>query len=260
MPRVTLPYREFYYPLNVFMHILTHEEPDVPYLHYGLFASPDESLTAAQEHSTALLLASLPPPPCRILEVGIGLATTLKRLLDLGYDAEGITPDEKQIAMARSRHGDGIPVHRAEFESWEPGRTYDVIVFQESSQYIDSEPLFARASGLAPRLVVLDEFATRRLDPPGRMHRLDIFLRAAARHRFTVVEHTDLSARALPTIPWFLDRIPRYRERIVADLGLREDQVDELIEGGHEYVALYEAGDYAYRLIRLEREGSHFRT
>ena len=32
-----IAYRDFYYPLNVFMHILTHEEGAVRYLHYGLF-------------------------------------------------------------------------------------------------------------------------------------------------------------------------------------------------------------------------------
>src|SRR6202022_2049667 len=90
-----LPYRDFYYPLNVFMHILMLEEGDVRYLHYGLFERGEDSIGVAQERSTDLLLAQLPPPPARILDVGAGLGTTLERLGQLGYDAEGITPDEK---------------------------------------------------------------------------------------------------------------------------------------------------------------------
>ncbi|HYR29992.1 MAG TPA: methyltransferase domain-containing protein, partial [Thermoanaerobaculia bacterium] len=139
-----LPYRDFFYPLNVFMHILTAEEGSVRYLHYGLFEHEDEPIGDAQERSTRMLLDRLPPPPARLLEVGIGLATTLKRLTDLGYDVEGITPDDKQIAMVRARYGDALRVHCAPFETFESDRPYDAIVFQESSQYIDSEALFAR--------------------------------------------------------------------------------------------------------------------
>src|SRR5882762_1270818 len=60
---MSLPYRDFFYPLNVFMHILTHEEGGVDYLHYALFESGTERIGAAQERSTELLLSRLPPPP-----------------------------------------------------------------------------------------------------------------------------------------------------------------------------------------------------
>src|SRR5204863_8114014 len=145
---MTVPYRDFYYPLNVFMHVLTLEEGGVEHLHYGLFERADEPISVAQERSTSMLLSRLPPPPARILEAGIGLGTTLARLTRLGYDALGITPDEKQIAMARDRHPD-LRVACAKFE--EMTGAYDVIVFQESSQYIDAEALFAKAAERAPR-------------------------------------------------------------------------------------------------------------
>ncbi len=254
VPTEGFPYREFYYPLNAFMHILTHEEGGVRHLHYGLFDRPDESIGAAQEHSNELLLASILPPPCGLLEVGIGLGTTLRQLASMGYDAEGITPDAQQIAFAKARYGNAIRVHHAAFEAFEPERVYDVVVFQESSQYIPADTLFALAALLAPRVVVLDEFALRPLDPPG-LHSLDAFLAAAERQGFEVVEHTDLSRRAAPTIPYFMDRLPRYRDRLVADLGLTNTQVDELIASGKTYVARYESGDYGYRLLRFERRG-----
>ena len=65
-----LPYRDFLYPLNVFMHILTNEEGGVANLHYGLFERPDESISFAQERSTELLLRHLPPPPARLADPG----------------------------------------------------------------------------------------------------------------------------------------------------------------------------------------------
>src|ERR1041384_6840219 len=97
------PYRDIYYPLNVFMHILTQEEGGVAALHYGFFertSVDDEPLRDAQERATSMLLARPPPPPARILDAGCGLGTTLAKLLARGYDAIGINPDAKQIAMA----------------------------------------------------------------------------------------------------------------------------------------------------------------
>lgn len=245
-----LPYRDFYYPLNVFMHILTAEEGGVEYLHYGLFEREDEPIGVAQERSTKMLLERLPPPPARLLEVGVGLATTLRRLVDLGYDAEGITPDEKQIAMVRQRYGDTLRVHCAPFETFAAGRTYDAILFQESTQYIDSEALFARAETLAPLVIVLDEFAMVPLDTPGALRTHASFVQAAARHGFAIIEDLDLSKMAPPTVRYFINRLPAWRPRLIADLGLTNAQVDELITNGDAYVQRYLDGIYAYRLIR----------
>jgi hypothetical protein len=235
-------YRDFYYPLNVFMHILTHEEGAVRYLHYGLFERDGERIDAAQERSTELLLSRLPPPPARLLDVGVGLGTTLGRLTALGYDAAGITPDAKQAAMVRG------PVTVAAFEEF-GGGPYDLLLFQESSQYIDSDALFAKARTLAPRVLVLDEFANE----PGTLHTLDGFLRAAEANGFRVVEDLDLSAKAAPTIDYFQVRFPRYRDALVADLGLTHQQVDELIAGGETYISKYRSGVYTYRLLDLVR-------
>jgi hypothetical protein len=243
-----LPYRDFYYPLNVFMHILTLEEGGVSSLHYGLFEHADDTIAIAQERSTELLLSRLPAPPAALLEVGIGLGTTLARLTHLGYDVEGITPDEKQIAMAPA----GLRVHHASFENFDGGRTYDAIVFQESSQYIDSKRLFARASELARRVVVLDEFSLRPLPTPG-LPPLDRFLAEAGLHGFRLAEEIDLSTKAAPTVAYFTARLPRYRQSLIDDLGLTDAHVDELIENGERYFASYGNGTYGYRFLDFVR-------
>lgn len=248
-----LLYRDFYYPLNVFMHILTLEEGDVRYLHYGLFQNPDDSIDEAQERSTEVLLAQLSPPPARILDVGVGLGTTLARLVRHGYDAEGITPDAEQIAMLTARHGDALRVHAARFEDFHTERLFDALVFQESSQYIDSQALFKRARDLAPRVVVLDEFALRDVPFAGSLHRLDEFLEAARQNDFLPARQEDVSEQAAPTIEYFTRRLPRFREILIADLGLKYEQIDELIESGERYRDLYRTGAYGYRLLCFDR-------
>ena len=249
----TPAYRDFLYPLNVFMHILIAEEGRVDYLHYGLFAGADESIATAQERSTELLLARLPPPPSRLLDVGAGVGTTLARLTALGYDVVGITPDAHQVALVQSRYGDSVRVVCERFEDHDEAS--DVILFQESSQYIDSGALFLRAAALSRHVIVLDEFSQRPLDMPGALHSLEEFLAAASANGFHLSENLDLSAQAAPTIDYFMKRIPRYRERLQADLALTGEQVEELLTSGARYREFYRDGTYAYRLLQFRRGG-----
>jgi SAM-dependent methyltransferase len=248
---MSAPYRDFYYPLNVFMHILTREEGGVDYLHYGLFTRPDESIASAQERSTALLFERLPPPPARILDVGAGLGTTLARLTERGYQAVGITPDDKQVAMIRGRFGSEVRIENKRFETIDENERFDCVVFQESSQYIDAQSLFAKAGHVTHHVIVLDEFAVA--DAEG-LHSYAQFLDSAARHRFRKIEEIDVSQQAAPTIDYFRKRIPRYRQPLMEDLGISSAQVDDLIASGERYRDLYNRGVYAYRLMQFRRE------
>ncbi len=249
-----LCYRNFPFPLNVFMYVIFREEGEVRDLHYGLFDMPDEPILEAQQRSTDLLLERLPPPPRRVLDVGMGLGRTLVELTRAGYDAEGITPDQHQIALAQARFGETIRARQASLETFGSDRPYDAIVFQESSQYIDSETLFDRAVRLlAPQgvILVLDEFSLRPVQRPGALHRRDEFHGAAERSGFARTEETDLSPRAAPTIDYFLARLPRYRAELGSELGLAGEQLDTLLESGRTYRELYQSGDYGYLFLRF---------
>jgi SAM-dependent methyltransferase len=253
-----LPYRDFLYPLNVLTHIILREEGKVPYLHYGLFDRAHATLLTAQERSTAILFEHLPPPPARLLEVGIGLGTTLERLRRNGYDITGITPDKLQIAFARARFGPDLPVLAVRFEDLDPAAVgpLDMIFLQESSQYIPHQPLFAKAAELlAPdgRLLIVDEFATSPLEHSGALHRLDSLLASATSHRFELVLEEDYSVDAAPTIDYFIDRLPSHRSSIVAELELTDRHVDDLIASGRSYRARYDDGTYVYRLLEFRR-------
>lgn len=250
---MTLPYRDFLFPLNVFMHILTHEEGDVDSLHYALFERAGEPIAAAQRRSTELLFSRLPPPPARILEAGMGLGTTLDELTRAGYDATGITPDEKQVAMVRARFGDSVRTFCAPFETFADDRPFAVVVFQESAQYIESGALFANARKLAPRVLVLDEFALADVVLPGAsLHSLARFLAAAEEHGFAKTEELDLTEQAAPTIEYFTERLPRYAAALQRDLGVTPEQVQHLIDNGVIYREQYRDGVYGYRLLQFE--------
>jgi len=249
-----LRYRDFPFPLNVLLNVLAREEGRVESMHYGLFEAAGDSIGAAQERSTALLLSRLPPAPGRLLEVGIGLGTTLARLVSLGYDAEGITPDSIQAEAARERFGEALRVHTAPLETFEAQAPFEIVIFQESSQYIDCETLFQRVRNLsAPgaTVVVLDEFALAEIDRPQSLPRLDRFLAAAARAFFVLQEELDLTGPAAPTVDYFLERIPRHRAAIESELAVTPAQLDGLLESGAAYRDLYRTGVYGYRLLRF---------
>ena len=243
-------YRDFYYPLNVLLHVLTLEEGEVRHLHYGLFERPDEPIAAAQERASSRILSQLPPPPARILDVGSGLGSNLSRLVDMGYEALGITPDVHQIGMIRARYGDALPLECVRFEDL-PDGSYDVAMFHESSQYIDSEALFAKAEQIAKAVLVLDEFA---FGPVEGLHRYDDFLAAAQRHHFRLTMEQDVTPAAAPTIDYFTSRLPRFRQRLIDDVAVTDAQIDDLITSGKRYSDSYRSGDYGYRFLRFERE------
>lgn len=251
------PYRDFYYPLNVFLHILTLEGQRVSDLHYGLFRDPSDSFVKAQTRSTDLLMESLPPPPpARLLDVGCGLGSTLARLIDAGYDAEGLNPDPEQVAGLRALHGDRLQVRIGRFEelgAGEGANRYDAVLFQESSQYIESEALFRTAEAITSNIVVLDEFAVEPLPHEGALHDLPGFLRAAGSRGFQLTHNLDVSSEAMPTVDYFLSRFSRYRNALIADLGLTAQQIDDLVASGERYKSFYENGTYQYRLLLFER-------
>ncbi|HYR29578.1 MAG TPA: hypothetical protein VEU30_13995, partial [Thermoanaerobaculia bacterium] len=81
------------------------------------------------------------------------------------------------------------------------------------------------------------------------------FLDAARRHGFEIVEDLDLSTMAPPTVKYFIKRLPAWRERLVNELGVTNEQVDELITNGDVYLKRYADGVYGYRLIALRNAG-----
>src|SRR5262249_27940700 len=126
---------------------------------------------------------------------------------------------------------------------------FDVALFHESSQYIHSAALFAKAAEVARTVLVLDEFA---MCPVEGLHHYDEFLAAAGRHHFEKIAEQDVSDQAAPTVDYFVPRLPRFRQRLIKDIGVTDAQIDELIESGKRYRDRYRSGDYGYRFVRFE--------
>lgn len=247
---------DFSFPLNVYARIIELEDGGVEYLHYGMFEQPGESAGIAQRRAAELLWSRL-PPPCKTLDVGIGLGTTLARLLAAGYATTGITPDAAQIRHVGTRLGTA-PLVQTRFEDFaaDPGRWY-LILFQESAQYIDPIDLFEGADRLLAangEVFVMDEFSLRR-DAPERenLHYLPHFIALAERFGFGLTEEVDLSTAATPTLDWLLAAVGRHADRLRGELALSAEQIEALNAANRRYAANYADGHYGYRLLRFVR-------
>lgn len=257
-PDVASPFSNLAFPLNVYAHAILLQEGKTRYLHYGLFQNNQTDLPAAQQYSTDLLTARLPPPPCRILEVGSGLGTTLSLLSDRGYDIQGITPDAEQIAYIRKTQEAEIAINCQSFEHFQTQReSFDIILFQESAQYIVPLTIFNKALDLltpAGDLFVIDEFALKHDETSTLgLHHLQHFIALANRLGFTLIEHLDLSTLAAPTLAYLLQITKTHRTRLLKDLPVSNAQLDQLDDSNRRYQQKYATGYYGYALLHFRK-------
>lgn len=248
-------HKNFTFPLNVYCHILNKDYGDCKYLHYGLFEQNQQNIEQAQQRATDLLLSHLPPPPCRILEIGIGLGTTLSKLVKSGYDAMGITPDADQIGYAKHVHGENLPAFCTRLEDFSNPEKFDLIVFQESAQYIDTATLFRQAANLLSdggQIIIMDEISLHKSTEPG-LPALDDYIALSDAAGFDLVKQLDLSNQASPTNSYILDAVNRYREDLISDLNLSSTEVDGLIGAVKKYLTKYRDGCYGYAFLQFKK-------
>lgn len=248
----------FSFPLNVYARLLERNEGRVDFLHFGVFSDGDDNVLRAQERADALMWQAL-PPPCRVLEVGIGLGTTLAQLTKQGYEATGITPEAAQIAEVRRRHGDTVRTKCTRLEDFDGDEAcWEAMLLQESAQYIEPLALFAAAERLLRPdggcLVVMDEFAlTRSPTDKHRLPHLTHFLALAERLGWKLTRQLSLGDRVLPTVSYLLQSLDRCAGELARDLSLPTSELDALARALYEHRTAYEERRIGYALLRFER-------
>jgi SAM-dependent methyltransferase len=104
------------------------------------------------------VLAQLPNPPARVLEVGCGSGDLARAIAAEGYDVIGIDPAAP----------DGAIFRRVALEEFGEAGSFDAVVASRSLHHVgDLEAALDKIAGLSP-LLVLDEFGWDLLDEPAR--------------------------------------------------------------------------------------------
>ncbi|HPQ44338.1 MAG TPA: class I SAM-dependent methyltransferase [Syntrophales bacterium] len=184
-----------------------HEVLGLERLHYGMWLPEDtvsfQRLLEAQERYENYLVDNIPDDVRTILDVGCGTGVLIKKLISLGYEAEGLSPDvnQKRIFMQNVN----ACLHHSTFEAFSETDRYDCIIMSESAQYIKVSKLFKNAKRALKKdghLMICDYFVlknvTRELGKSG--HDYEVFMSQAQDNGFTVVSEKDITESVTKTL------------------------------------------------------------
>lgn len=231
----------------------------VEYLHYGLWEEGTESPKEAQENLARLMQALIPEGVERILDVGCGLGRTTYDLTRAGYSTVGISPDKKNMEMARAKYGSGLQLLTTRFEDYKSPTPFDLVMFQESSNYLSLRALLSQSKTLLRQggfLLLCDEvryWHGRTLS----FHRKDLLLRLAGAFGLKLLHNRDISDRVLITREYVFKTLTENKEAIIKSfLPFREkveEELDWILDGWKHDTDLFEKGCFGYEVFLFQK-------
>ncbi|MDH3690787.1 MAG: GNAT family N-acetyltransferase [Gammaproteobacteria bacterium] len=252
-------FKDFSFPLNIYAYLLWRVD-SLEALHYGFFKDSLWSPAEAQRYASALLFESIPPGVTGILDVGVGVGTSAKYLAEQGYEVTTISPDEVQVNYATNiLKNTTVSLENIDYQNFCRIRKYDLIMFQESSQYIPVNELFGHARDLLKdegRILIMDEIALDDVGNSSSTVQLRAeYLNHASRAGFVLEKEKDFSALAAPTTSLLAELLGRHRQEIVDELEIDAAKIVQLIRTNMHYFTLYQKHHLAYRLLLFRHRG-----
>jgi len=249
------------FPLNVYAQTLTLASgAPVELLHFGVFDT-DAELTdgypAAQQRAQQRLLTLMLPPPARVLEIGCGSGTLARDLAAQGYEVTAITEIEEEWRNASALPGQAAHCECVSLREFADGRLFDIVLLQQSSQYLDTLLLFCRAAtllGEGGQLLLADEFLLddSRMAPEPRPL-LSNFLQLAERCGFRVARQRELGRQVAPGLQLFAGLLQRHRAETAASLALADEELLALEQALQNQAAKFATARLGYTLLDLRR-------
>ncbi|MFN6946655.1 MAG: class I SAM-dependent methyltransferase [Cytophagaceae bacterium] len=180
------------------------------YLHYGLFTDGLKgdvgNLAQAQKNYADFLMENIPEGTKTILDVGCGSGRMARTLIEKGYKVDAVSPGVILTEHARKLIAtEESTIFQTKFENMESNKTYDLVIFSESFQYIPVETAFEKAQKhLNPggHIMICDFF---KVDPEkksllGGGHEFDMFNEKLKKQSLQLVKERDITAETSLTI------------------------------------------------------------
>lgn len=177
---------------------------ETEYMHFGYWEEgvvpKPLNLKRAQELYAEKLLAMIPEGVESILEVGCGSGEMAKRLLDMGYKVEIVSPPNVMTDFAQEKLGDRAKLNESKFEDFVTEKRYDLILFSESFQFVETEPGLNKAADYGKYILISDVFKNEKegKSPIGGGHGYWHFKELLARKGIIEIEDRDVSRQISP--------------------------------------------------------------
>ena len=178
-------------------------------LHYGYWPNGKDAsvqnFAHAQDSHSKLIMDQIPEKTNSILDVGGGSGNLALKLLEKGYSVDCVIPSEYLAEQAKEKLGNKSVIHICGFEQMPTTKTYDLIIFSESFQYVKMDASIHKVENMISptgHLLICDFF---RRDIPGKSpmgggHSWQGFKDTISTLPFQQVTDLDISIETAPTI------------------------------------------------------------
>jgi 2-polyprenyl-3-methyl-5-hydroxy-6-metoxy-1,4-benzoquinol methylase len=238
------------------------------HLHFGLWPDelPDLDLEKAQDRMFELLLSLLPKPPADILNVGCGLGLSASMLAQKGYRVTAIAPSPELISYAKKKYEKyGVDFQVAGFfeNSSERfhARQYDIILFQESFQYL--HPLNTavhRARALLRekgKVIISDEMCKdRSIQSQTAVHHHQDVTFALAEHGFRILSRLEIQDQVKHTCSQIIEKFSSQFDDIckMINTDSTPERLSFFLEGWKAQQSWYALGKMGYEIIICRKD------
>jgi len=199
------------------------------HLHYGYWTGDIEidiaNLHIAQDKYAKFVISHIPDGVKTILDVGCGTGQIAKKLLDMGYQVDCVSPCPFLKKRASELLGNKGYVFECSYENLQTVNRYDMVLFCESFQYIDMEQALSNTDKFLNSggyLLICDVFRKATLDKTfmGGGHSLTGFYNLIAKSCFRLIENVDITEQSAPNMD-LLDDVMESVVQPVISAGIR---------------------------------------
>lgn len=194
------------------------------HLHYGYWTSDIEvdiaNLHLAQDQYAKFVISHIPDGVRAILDVGCGTGQIARKLLDMGYEVDCVSPSPFLKKHASELLGNSSHIFECPYENLQTAKQYDMVLFCESFQYIDMQQALSNTGRFLNKggyLLICDVFRkdTEDKDVMGGGHKLTEFYDLIKNFPFRLIENLDITEQTAPNLDLLNDALENVGQPLV---------------------------------------------